>query len=499
MTQTTEGTGNGSTVVYKPRIVNGVVEIVNLSPAVLELIRRGGEGTLNIIDDSTPQLGGNLDINNNNIIGSGDIDIDGNISANGTCTFSGTVDFSGSTINNFPDSVVQNSLNSLSINDLSDVDTTSILPTDGQVLTWDNANNLWKPSDSSISGNITASTGNFDVINLSTTADPEIIQGSLGWNAAEGSFDVGLEDQVTINVGEHNFFRIRNSTVNTMYAGQAVYASGIHNNILIDSDLYTADGLIEEIRFMGLVLADIETNQKGYAINFGKIENIDTRGNGPVNGAGNLWDENEPAWSEGDILYISPTSAGKLTKIKPKHSVSVAIVLYVHQNNGRIFSRPTEYGHITDNHDVNNSMSPSNGQVLTWDNANGYWSSNDKNLFDNPVKEKFTTITNTTGTVDHDCSLGSIFYHTSITSDFIVNLTNLDLDENYSTKIKLILSQGITAFVPTGLEIEGVGQTIKLKDGNVFVGTSGQVDEVHYNIIRTSSSYIITGEILSFS
>lgn len=103
MTQTTEGTGNGSTVVYKPRIVNGVVEIVNLSPAVLELIRRGGEGTLNIIDDSTPQLGGNLDINNNNIIGSGDIDIDGNISANGTCTFSGTVDFSGSTINNFPE------------------------------------------------------------------------------------------------------------------------------------------------------------------------------------------------------------------------------------------------------------------------------------------------------------------------------------------------------------------------------------------------------------
>ena len=44
----------------------------------------GGEfGMLNLIDDTTPQLGGNLDLNNFSIIGVGEINIDGNIYATG--------------------------------------------------------------------------------------------------------------------------------------------------------------------------------------------------------------------------------------------------------------------------------------------------------------------------------------------------------------------------------------------------------------------------------
>jgi hypothetical protein len=37
----------------------------------------------NIVDDTTPQLGGNLDLNGNNIVGTGNIDINGTISATG--------------------------------------------------------------------------------------------------------------------------------------------------------------------------------------------------------------------------------------------------------------------------------------------------------------------------------------------------------------------------------------------------------------------------------
>ena len=52
-----------------------------------------GIGIENVIEDSTPQLGGNLDLNSNNIIGSGnlsligDIDITGNLDVNGNGTF----------------------------------------------------------------------------------------------------------------------------------------------------------------------------------------------------------------------------------------------------------------------------------------------------------------------------------------------------------------------------------------------------------------------------
>ena len=41
-------------------------------------------GILAIVEDITPQLGGNLDLNNNNIIGTGNININGTISASGT-------------------------------------------------------------------------------------------------------------------------------------------------------------------------------------------------------------------------------------------------------------------------------------------------------------------------------------------------------------------------------------------------------------------------------
>lgn len=52
-----------------------------------------GIGIQNVVEDSTPQLGGNLDLNSNNIIGSGnlsligDIDITGNLDVNGNGTF----------------------------------------------------------------------------------------------------------------------------------------------------------------------------------------------------------------------------------------------------------------------------------------------------------------------------------------------------------------------------------------------------------------------------
>ena len=41
----------------------------------------GGAGTVNIIDDTTPQLGGNLDLNSNNITGTGNINITGTVTA----------------------------------------------------------------------------------------------------------------------------------------------------------------------------------------------------------------------------------------------------------------------------------------------------------------------------------------------------------------------------------------------------------------------------------
>jgi hypothetical protein len=57
--------------------------------------------------------------------------------------------------------------------------------------------------------------------------------------------------------------------------------------------------------------------------------------------------------------------------VEPKHSISAAIILDA-ANNGRIFVRPTSYGHLDDNHDVAVSGA-TNGQFLQYNSVTDYW------------------------------------------------------------------------------------------------------------------------------
>ena len=60
----------------------------------------GGGGISNVVEDTTPQLGGNLDLNSNNITGTGDINITGDIAlGTGNLTTTGKIYYS----NNFTD------------------------------------------------------------------------------------------------------------------------------------------------------------------------------------------------------------------------------------------------------------------------------------------------------------------------------------------------------------------------------------------------------------
>jgi len=59
----------------------------------------GGGGIGDVVDDPSPQLGGNLDTNGKNITGSGNIDITGTVDVTGVTTFEDDVTFTGATSN----------------------------------------------------------------------------------------------------------------------------------------------------------------------------------------------------------------------------------------------------------------------------------------------------------------------------------------------------------------------------------------------------------------
>ena len=115
------------------------------------------------------------------------------------------------------------------------------------------------------------------------------------------------------------------------------------------------------------------------------------------------------------------------------------------------------------------------------------------------VHEKTTQKTGATGTVVHDCSTGHIFYHSSIAGNFTPNLTNLNLDEDYSTVVSLMLNQNTTAYDIVGLQIGGASQTIRWEGGVAPSGTVSSFDIVTFSIYRFSAlQYIVFGQLMNF-
>lgn len=108
--------------------------------------------------------------------------------------------------------------------------------------------------------------------------------------------------------------------------------------------------------------------------------------------------------------------------------------------------------------------------------------------------------TGATGTVTHDLSTGSVFYHTSVAADFTVNITNMPADDATTVSLTLVLVQGSTAYIPDELEIAGVSQTIKWQGGSAPSGTADQVDVVSFTIIRSGGAVAqVLGNLTSFA
>lgn len=120
-------------------------------------------GINDVLDDVTPQLGGDLDLNSNNIVGNGNINITGSVTAtNFVGDYKGSIVGDDSTI--LVDAVASKIiLTNNSIKDMGDVSDTG--PTANQLLSW--SGTAWTPTNSlsaltsiTMSGNIAMSTNN---------------------------------------------------------------------------------------------------------------------------------------------------------------------------------------------------------------------------------------------------------------------------------------------------------------------------------------------------
>ena len=185
--------------------------------------------------------------------------------------------------------------------------------------------------------------------------------GVMRWNDTTGVSETTLKGgSVLLRNGVDLVARVVNkvtpNTTLTKAAYQAVRVSGAQGQRLAvafaqaNNDANSADTI-------GLVTETIATNQEGFIMAVGQLENINT--------TGSLQGE---TWADGDVLYLSPTTAGRITNIKPvapNHIIVIGYVEYAHVNNGKIYVKVMNGWELGELHDVNTTGAVA-GNVLKY-------------------------------------------------------------------------------------------------------------------------------------
>lgn len=220
-------------------------------------------------------------------------------------------------------------------------------------------------------------------VTLDITPTGTATVGTTRWNDVSGSSETTLKGgTVVLKNGVDLVARIVNKVTPNQTLSKAAYqavrvsgATGQRLSVELaqgDADLNSADTI-------GLVTETIATNQEGFIITMGQIEEINT--------TGSLQGE---TWLDGDVLYLSPTVAGRLTNIKPTgatgHIVVIGYVEYAHAVHGKIYVKIMNGWELDELHNVFIDNTLANQDFLQYELSTDLWKN--KPLTDTLIKSK---------------------------------------------------------------------------------------------------------------
>jgi len=209
-----------------------------------------------------------------------------------------------------------------------------------------------------------------DYLDFQPSPTNSVTGGRLIWNDTDGTLDLGLKgDNVTLQIGQEEVIRVVNKTdanlIEDEYRVVRVrnVSEGGAQGQRLAVKLAQANSKVNHTAILGIVTEGIKNNAEGFITSFGYVRNINT--------TGSLQGE---TWVDGDVLWLSQTTAGVLTNIEPSvHPVQIGYVVYAHANNGKIFVKIDEgVDEFNELHDVDIS-NVQNGQWLNYDSTSGTW------------------------------------------------------------------------------------------------------------------------------
>ena len=165
--------------------------------------------------------------------------------------------------------------------------------------------------------------------NTSHTHQEERVPGTLCWDTDDQTLNLTHPGDVTQQIGQEQYAKVRNGTANTIVNGTAVQFIGAEQNgtARLLAGPMLADGTYPSLYVLGVATQDIEPGEDGKITVWGKVRDLDMS-----------------AFSVGDLLYVSANTAGGLTNVKPtapNNVIPIAAVLNNDSEVGEIFVRTT--------------------------------------------------------------------------------------------------------------------------------------------------------------
>lgn len=224
-----------------------------------------------------------------------------------------------------------------------------------------------------------------DSFTLNTTAGATAdTVGKMVWNAAEGTVDLRLNSNVTLQIGQEHLKLCRNTSGATIPDGSVVRitgSSGTHLTVrLADaSDESTSAGTY------GVATESIANNGDGYITLFGVVRGVNTSG-----------------VAEGSLLYLSET-AGAFTSTAPAppaHRVVIGYCIKSSAGAGEIYVKIDNGYELDELHDVL-FTGLADGDFLRRDLVAGLWKNSKSVMTTVPAS---ATATGTAGQIAADAS-----------------------------------------------------------------------------------------------
>lgn len=197
-----------------------------------------------------------------------------------------------------------------------------------------------------------ADVSNLDLIGFDLTAGEAVGVGQLAWNADQETLDLGLDANVTLQIGQEHVVRVKNASGSVAIPEMTVvmFAGATGDTVTVAP--MNANGSVPADYIVGITTEEIPADGFGFVTQFGFINEVNTS-----------------AWAAGTILYADPATPGALTGTAPSApslKLPVAAVTRSHASTGRLLVRIKTGEALAGLHDVQIG-SAATGQVVQYD------------------------------------------------------------------------------------------------------------------------------------